>query len=136
MAVHELDITAFRALFPAFADATAYPDAAITVQWGMAELFICPVDGPLISGSALQGALNYMTAHLMQSAALLAQGTQGVVVRGSMVDKVQVQLEPPPVKSAWQWWLSTTPYGSTLWALLSAQAAGGFYIGSRVRRRW
>lgn len=129
MAVHTLDIPAFRAAFPEFAAAGAYPDAAVQVQWDMATAFICPVDGPLIADAQLQAALNYMTAHLLKSATMLAAGQTSVVLRGSTVDKVQVQLEPPPLKSGWQWWLSTTPYGAALWALLSVKAAGGFYVG-------
>lgn len=131
MAVHVLDIAAFRALFPAFADDVRFPDATIELQWTMATVYVCPSDGPLLADDKLQAALNFMTAHLMASAVLIAAGTMGVVVRGSTVDKVQVQLEPPPTKSAWQWWLATTPYGMSLWALLSAKSAGGFYIGGR-----
>lgn len=131
MAQHVLDPVTFRVLFPAFASEAAYPDAVLDVFWGSAVAFLGDYDGCLLSGAPLQSALNYMTAHLLWSNVLLARGQSSVVVTGSTVDKVQVQLMPPPVKSAWQWWLLTTPYGAHLWALLTAKSAGGFYIGGR-----
>lgn len=134
MATHVLDVAAFRAAFPAFSDAGTFPDAMIQIYWDMATGYVSPNDGWGLAGNQLQSALNMMTAHLLQSFTLLSAGTAAVVVKGSTVDKVTVQLEPPPAKSAWQWWLATTPYGQMLWGLLSAASAGGFYFGGTPER--
>jgi len=134
VAQHTLDIPAFRLAFPAFASESAYPDATITLRWGDATVFLGAYDGCLLSGVGLQSALNYLTAHLLASFTLIAQGQTSVVVTGSTVDKVSVSLQPPPAKTGWQWWLSTTPYGLQLWALLSARSAGGYYVGGRPER--
>jgi hypothetical protein len=138
MAQHVLDLTQFRLLFPAFADTTKFPDVQIEAQWIAATGFLGEYDGCLLSGAPLQLALNYMTAHLLQSWVLImgggAAGTVGVIT-GATVDKVQVQMSPPPIKSGFQFWLATTPYGLYLWALLSAKSAGGFYIGGLPERR-
>lgn len=134
MAQHVLDIATFRVLFPAFANETAYPDGVLNVFWGSAVAFLGDYDGCLLRGAALQSALNYMTAHLLQSDVMIRRGQTFAVVTGSTVDKVSVTREPPPIRSMWQWWLATTPYGLQLWALLTASSAGGFYIGGRPER--
>lgn len=134
MATHVLDVAAFRLTFPAFSDAGAFPDVMLQTYWTLATAFINPNDGWAICGDQLQAALNFMTAHLTWSFKLITDGTTAVVVKGSRIDKVDVQLEPPPSKDQWQWWLATTPYGVMLWALLKAAAAGGFYTGGRPER--
>lgn len=135
---HTLNLTAFRLMFPAFADATKFPDEYIQIQWTAATGFLGSYDGCLLAGDALQLALNYLTAHLMQSNVLLLAGgpsaTVGVTI-GATIDKITVSMAPPPAKNGWQWWLLTTPYGAQLWALLSAKSAGGFYFGGLPERR-
>lgn len=131
MAQHVLDPATFRLLFPAYASDTTYPDGVLDVFWGNAVAFLGEYDGCLLKGAAKQSALNYLTAHLLASRDLIARGQSFKVVTGSTVDKVQVQLMPPPARSAWQWWLATTPYGLQLWALLNVSSAGGFYLGGR-----
>jgi hypothetical protein len=56
-------------------------------------------------------------------------------VSGASVDKVSVTLTPPPVKSQWQWWMSLTPRGAQLLALLKSKAAGGLYVGGLPAER-
>lgn len=129
MAQHTLDLTAFRAMFPAFADVTKFPDVAIQGWWTMGNQYIYSYDNFLITGDTLQLALNLMTAHLAQSFTMIGSGTNPGVVTGAAEGSVNVQMMPPPVKSAWQYWLATTPYGTQLWALLSMLTVGGFTIG-------
>ena len=129
MAQHTLDITAFRATFPAFADATKYPDAAITNWWTMGTNYIYDYDNSLIDGNKLQLALNLMTAHLGQSFTMIANNQTPGIITGAGEGSVNVSMIPPPVKSAWQYWLATTPYGVQLWALLKSLIVGGFTIG-------
>lgn len=131
MAQHVLDIPVFRVLFPAYANATTYPDGVLDVFWGSAVAYLGDYDGCLLRGAALQSALNYMTAHLLALNDMIARGQTFAIVTGSTVDKVSVTREPPPAKSGWQWWLALTPYGLQLWALLSVKSAGGFYVGGR-----
>lgn len=138
MAQHTLDIATFRLLFPAFADAIKFPDAYIQAQWDMAVSYLGDVDGCLFGGSEMQSALNLMTAHLMAINVLIAAGGASGDVNvstGATIDKVSVTAAPPPFKDGWSYWLSTTPYGKQLWALLSIKSAGGWYFGGRPELR-
>jgi hypothetical protein len=134
MAAHVIDLAAFRLSFPAFSDVGKFSDIVLTDTFTKATMFLGEYDGPALAGPQLQLALNYLTAHLQWSAVLLARGQSSVIVQGSTVDKVTVQLVPPPVKTGWQWWLLTTPYGADLWALLTLKSAGGFYVGGSPER--
>ena len=129
MAQHTLDIAAFRAMFPAFADTTKFPDASIIGWWTMGNQYIYSYDNCLITGDTLQLALNLMTAHLAQSFAMIGKGTNPGIVTAATEGSVNVSMMPPPVKNGWQYWLATTPYGIQLWALLQSLTAGGFTIG-------
>lgn len=137
MSTITLDPAAFRALFPQFADPAKYPDAALSIQYGMATSYVSADtygDMPL---AARTNALYLMTAHLLALGVIIAQNNytgQVGIVQGAVVDHVQITLTPPPVKSEWQWWLNTTPYGAQLLGLLQAQAAGGFYVGGLPER--
>jgi hypothetical protein len=134
MAQHTFDIAAFRAMFPAFADVTKYPDLALQGYWTMAVNYIYDNDTWAICGDTLQLALNLMTAHLAASFALINSGQNAVVVAGAAEGSVSVSMVPPPIKTGWQFWLCTTPYGIQLWALLSSLTVGGFYIGGLPER--
>lgn len=137
MATHELDVDTFRLLFPEFANTTTFPTPYIQAQWDMAVSAMGANDGWALCGAALQNALNLLTAHLMKLNVIAAAGGgAGItgVVTGATIDKVSVQMAAPPVKSGWQFWLSQTPYGTTLWAFLSMKSAGGLYIGGRPER--
>lgn len=129
---HTLDVAQFRLLFPAFADETKFPDAMIAVWWDLATEYITEYDNCLISGKTLQFALNLMAAHLAQTFTMIANGsgtgTPGLVTSASE-GSVSISMTPPPAKSAWQFWLSTTPYGLQLWALLSSLLVGGITLG-------
>lgn len=139
MATHTLDIATFRLLFPVYADVTKFPDAYIQAEWDLAVAYFGDVDGCLFNGTTKQSALNLMTAHLMWLNVLIAAGGSsggaGGVLTGATIDKVSVTLSPPPFKDGWQFWLSQTPYGQQLWALLSLKAAGGFYFGGLPERK-
>ena len=132
-----LDPAAFRALFPQFADPVKWPDAALSIQFGAATGYVSADTYGDMPVAARTNALYLMTAHLLALGAIIAQNNysgQVGVVQGAVVDHVQITLTPPPVKSQWQWWLNTTPYGAQLLGLLDAQAAGGFYVGGLPER--
>lgn len=137
MSTITLDPAAFRALFPQFADPAKFPDAALSIQFGAATGYVSADTYGDMTVGARTNALYLMLAHLMAIGVIIAQNNyQGQVgiVTGAVVDHVQITLTPPPVKSQWQWWLNTTPYGAQLVALLQAQAAGGFYVGGLPER--
>ena len=132
-----LDPAAFRALFPQFADPVKWPDAALSIQFGAATGYVSADTYGDMPVAARTNALYLMTAHLLALGVIIAQNNysgQVGVVQGAVVDHVQITLTPPPVKSQWQWWLNTTPYGAQLLGLLEAQAAGGFFVGGLPER--
>lgn len=129
----KFSVDEFRIRFPAMKDENKFPPDQIQAQWKMAKCFISP--GRTLKGDCLENALYLMTAHLVWSAWLISQGqTTANVVTGATISKVSVSMQPPPAKSAWQFWLSTTPYGLMLWAMLNIKAAGGAYIGGLPER--
>ena len=137
MAQHVLDLATFRLLFPMFADPVKFPDVYVQAQWTAATVYLPEYDGCLLNGPLLQQALNLMTAHLMLVNVMLAKGgaTPQIGIRTqATIDKITVANMPPPVKNGWQYWLSTTPFGAQLWALLHKASAGGLYIGGRPER--
>ncbi|CAH0447385.1 hypothetical protein LMG10661_03451 [Ralstonia syzygii subsp. syzygii] len=138
-ALIQFDVGAFRSAFPAFASETAYPDTLLSATWDAGTCYVSPENYGYLQGDCRARALNLMTAHLIALADIVKGGQTPGMVSAATIDKVQVTLTPPPVKSQWQWWLSLTPYGQQLLALLSSAAAGGFYIsglpeGSAFRR--
>ncbi|CAB5155341.1 Protein of unknown function DUF4054 [uncultured Caudovirales phage] len=134
MSQHTFDVTAFRAMFPEFSNVTTYPDAALNGYWTMGVQHIYSYDNDLIDGDTLQLALNLMAAHLGRSFSLVNTGNTPSVMAGATEGSVGVSMSPPPFKTGWQYWLSTTPYGVQLWALLQSLVVGGLYIGSLPER--
>lgn len=134
----ELNLTLFRERFPQFAIPAVFPDAAVTVNWVMATQYVSDSSYGSMSVTARELGIQLMTAHLMALAVIQASnggtGTPGIAT-GATIDKVSVSLATPPFgTSEWRYWLNLTPYGAQLLALLSAQAAGGFYIGGWPER--
>lgn len=134
-----LVIADFRAAFPQFASAVAFPDALVTLQYNMATGFVSDSTYGCMTVLVRTSALYLMTAHLLSLGAIIAdggtyQGAAGIVTQ-SKVGDVSVSLAQPPYgTSAWRYWLSLTPYGAQLLALLDVQSAGGFYIGGLPER--
>jgi hypothetical protein len=134
----------FRAMFPEFVNAATYPAATIQIFWGLAQNFIvipsCPA-GAFLNGNNAAAALNYMTAHLYAlSLAQTSSGqTPGSVQGGyevsATIDKISVQTMAPPADNMWKWWLSQTPYGQALAALLSVLSVGGTSVGGLPERQ-
>lgn len=130
MATLTFDVTAFRLQFPAYADATLFPDATLQMYWDNATCYIDD-NGSYgwLQGTCRQLALNLMTAHLVALSVIVAAGQVPGLMQTATIDKVSVGLTPPPLKNQWGWWLSLTPYGQQLWALLQVNSVGGFYTG-------
>lgn len=123
------DVAQFRAEFPEFANATTFPDVTLQMYWDNATCYVSDVNCGTLAGECRQLALNLMTAHLTKLSQLILAGQTPGLVQNATVDKVTVGLTPPPLRSEWQWWLMTTPYGMQLLALLQGRSVGGFYVG-------
>ena len=129
-----LDLTAFRAQYPQF---TAVPDATIQAQFDLATCYVSADTYGDMTAACRTQALYLMTAHLLALSAIIASGNytgQPGIVVSSRIGDVQVQLQPPPERGQWRWWLNLTPYGAQLIALLDAQSAGGFFVGGLPER--
>lgn len=133
---HELDLTAFRARFPAFSNEARYPNDYVRSAWDTAALILGDEDNCRLSGDKKQHTLNLMTAHLLETSGSIGQvkagGSQALgAMTSSTVDKITVQRVAPPVRSAWGYWLTSSPYGVQLFAILRLSVAGGFYATGR-----
>ncbi len=119
----------FIALFPAYSDAMTYPEATLQGYWNSAINYVSDENFGYVNGDSRQYAINLMTAHLVYIAGLIAIGQVPGLMQNATIDKVTVGLTPPPLKNQWQWWLSVSPYGQQLYALLQVNSVGGGYIG-------
>lgn len=133
-AVISFNVAAFRAAFPAFANATTYPDPTLTGYWNAATCYISPVVYGRLQETCRGRALDLMTAHLAALADLIAAGEQPGIITSATIDKISVAMEAPPSDNQWQYWLNLTPYGQQLLALLQVKSSGGFYIGGVAER--
>lgn len=143
------DIGKFRERFPQFADKDKYPDGVIQTMYDMASIFISTEDSPChtLNGKQLELALELMTAHLLfinyadsQNGADPNGGggmggpEAGGAITSATIGEISVSRLAPPAKDGWEWWLSSTPYGTQLWAVLQVLAVGGFAIGGLPER--
>lgn len=130
MATLVFDVDLFREQFPAFANETTFPDAMLQMYWDMAICYISDNGSyGFLVDDCRQLAINLMTAHLTALSVLIAAGLAPQLVQNSTIDKITVGLTPPKLLNQYQWWLSTTPYGMQLLALLQAKSVGGWYVG-------
>lgn len=134
MTVIVLDIAAFRVQFPAYSNVTTYPNATIQMYFDMSTNYVSANDYGYLRGTSRTLVLYLMTAHLLAIAGAIAGGQPLQAMVSATEGSVSVSLVAPPIKNGWQWWLASTPYGQQLWALLSAQSVGGFYIGGACNR--
>ena len=120
----------FRNQFPAFENTTLFPPAQLEGWWTMGTAYI-NIDNQYpwnFKTKQLQLAIDLMCAHLAASFTLINNGVPSVVVTGTTEGTVTVSMQPPPSKTAFGWWLATTPYGAQLRALLRTVANVGFYV--------
>ena len=134
MSVIIFDPAAFRVQFPAFANITTFPDITLQAYFDAGTCYVSDQNYGRLTDACRVLALNLMTAHLTALSVIIAAGQTPALVQSSGIDKINVSLTPPPLKNQWQWWLSTTPYGAQLFALLTVRAAGGFYYGGLPER--
>jgi peptidoglycan hydrolase-like protein with peptidoglycan-binding domain len=121
----------FRAQFPFFADPTVYSEAQLEGYFNQGSVWISTFNFGALNNQGRQSALYMMTAHLQTLAdqTVANNNAPGGVEIEARIDKIQVAIMPPKVNNFWQQWLTQTPYGQQLLALLLQQAVGGFWIG-------
>ena len=124
-----LDPTLFRAQFPAFSSDVKYPDTLLQMYWEEVTCIVSDQSYGLLYGKCRQLALNMLLAHFLGMMATVNKGRQGGFVSSSTIDKVSVTKVAPPTPDMFSWWLSQTPYGQQLLALLDVKSVGGYYIG-------
>ncbi|EAW8084744.1 DUF4054 domain-containing protein [Salmonella enterica subsp. enterica] len=135
MAAITFDAALFRKQIPVYADPEKYPDATIESWWEQAACYISTEDYGWLNGNSRALAINLMTAHLMTLSTAASSGAgqtagAGGIVTGATIDKVSVTLAAPPsATDEWEYWLSLTPFGQRLLALLRSKSVGGFYVG-------
>lgn len=130
-AVILFDPAAFKVAFPAFA---SVPDATLQAYFDAGTCYISDRDYGWLAGECRARALDLMTAHLAALSNMIAAGQMPGLETSATIDKISVTTTPPPLKNQWQWWLSLTPYGQQLLALLTARSVGGFYVGGLPER--
>lgn len=135
MTVHAFDLPSFQAACPALA---SKDPAALAAAFGVAVVSFTDGSGNdtcLLSGVQMQLALNLLAGHLfsISSGQTAGTGLSGPVT-GATQGSVSVQILTPPVRSMWEFWLASTPYGAQLLGLLQMIGAGGLLVGGSLER--
>lgn len=129
----------FRLQFPAFADAALFPSQVLSSWWAMGAAYIS-TNNPGCAWTDAQAQLgnDLMAAHLAQIFTNINNAGSGGTLTGPVQSgtegSVTVAMVPPPVKSAFGYWLAGTAYGQQLRALLQAVAGVGLYVGGSLER--
>lgn len=119
------DINKFKKQFPAFTSS----DTELETNWDIATCYISDNDYGYLSGNCRERAIMLMAAHITAISDDINSGGTPNFITSSSIDNISVTATPPPNQDEFSWWLSLTPYGSQLNALLAANSVGGIYIG-------
>ena len=128
----QFNYATFVQRYTQFNNSVKWPEQTLLLTWEEATTIIS--DNTASWGLTIKQrtrALNLMTAHLAALNAQAAAGEQSGLIQGATIDKISVQLTPPPITEGdqWAWWLNQTQYGQQFLALMQAAAVGGFYVG-------
>ncbi len=125
----------FRLQFPEFASMATHPVAVLQSFWTMGTAYVS-INNPNAVWTQQQAQLanDLMAAHLTKLNSQIAAGSAPGVVTGATEGSVSVSLAPPPTMTGFQYWLSSTPYGMQLRALMSAAFGVGFLVGGSFER--
>lgn len=126
-----ITVDEFRSAMPAFSNSTKYPDEKVQLFIEQSYNYISPEKGCLLKCKTRKYALELMAAHLLMLNDKILSGdmSAGGRVTSANIDKISVSLEAPKNQNDWAYWLSLTPYGLALSALLSSKAPIGIYSG-------
>ena len=128
----DLDITTFRAMFTAYSDSTAYPDALLNTWYPIGKCYIEDNDC-VMEENCRAFALNAMLAHLLYIQDQISAGNQTRLISSASEGDVSVSLIDPPSATSFSYWLNASPYGAQILALLKVNFAGGDFIGGTDR---
>lgn len=131
MTATAFNAASFRTQFAAFADTAVYPATLLQSWWTMGSAYISTNNGLswAYTQQQAQFANDLMCAHLIALYNQINIGQTPGLVDAATEGSVNVHLVPPPTKTAFQNWLSQTPYGQQLRALLDLVAGPGLFIG-------
>lgn len=126
----------FRSAMPAFADATKYSDEQIDAFVEKAGFYISTKYSGTCPCKCRVYAIELMAGHLLKLNDLILSGdnSAGGRITSASIDKISVSLDAPQTKNAYEYWLSLTPYGQQLYALLMSKAPAGIYSGGKCYR--
>lgn len=125
----QFNYATFVQYYQQFKNSVAWPEQTLQLYWDDATTIVS--NNTCSQGLTVKQrtrALNLMTAHLAVLNGQAISGEQTGLVQGATIDKISVQLTPPPETNQWQWWLNQTPYGQQYLALMQVVSVGGFYI--------
>lgn len=129
------DETTFRELFPAFSSAVKYPTSTLVMYWDEIGCYIADGGvGGMLSGNCTANAMYCLLAHFLALSDQAKRGKQTGFKNSAGIDKINVQYLAPPVKTQFDWWLASTPYGQQLAALLELKSVGGISVGGLNER--
>lgn len=121
-----MNFALFRERFPKFATKT---DEELQEWYDVAILYI-PETGRIMTIDQREQAIFLLICHLLTLSEMASRGQTPALVSSSAVDKVSVSTTPPPFGSSqFAWWLSITPCGQALNALIKTSTAGGSLVG-------
>lgn len=126
MAVIEFDETAFRAVYPEFADITA---AQLSGYWDAACLITgINTDSSPVPEAPRRVLLNMVVCHI----ATLAQRGDNIsgVLTSAHEGSVSAGYAAPPYTGRSWWWLQTR-CGSAYWEAMKSYRTGGLYFAFR-----
>lgn len=134
--VIEITVEEFRTDMPAFADTTKYSDGKISVYLDRSTCYVSAYKYGSLCEKCRKYALELMTAHLLTLNDRIMSGdtSAGGRITSTSIDKISVSLDAPQTKNDWAYWLSLTPYGLELLALLNSKAPAGIYSGGKCYR--
>ena len=126
-----ITVDEFRSAMPAFSDSTKYSDELVELFIDQSYNYISPHKGCLLKCKSRRYAIELMAAHLLTLNDKILNGdmSAGGRIASANIDKISVSLEAPKNQNDWTYWLSLTPYGLALSALLSSKAPIGVYSG-------
>ncbi len=126
MAAIDFDQTYFEENFPAY---TGRPEAQ--GKFSIGKLYISD-DPRTLPDESRKYALHAMAAHLLFISDEQLKGNMTRIVTNGSEMGVSVSLALPSSASSdnFSYWMMTTPYGSDVIAMLSAQVGSGIYISS------
>jgi hypothetical protein len=126
--VETFPLEKFRILYPAFA---AVADLTVTT---VAESAACYI-GLYCTDCDEQGWM-LLVAHMLALRAMAESGN-GVApgaVQSATIGSVSVSFQAAPTSDSWSFWLTQTPYGQQLLALVDACFGGAQYVGGLGER--